>query len=147
MQPGKTTPTKKIKFLDTKVFIATLSIAVTLGLWNLFSNEAVQAEKVSPTAVVNVPPQTPANAAQGYPPLPTLVPLAEISTQQLADGQTTNQGQESDQTNGLRAVAVPTLTIVQKSKPVFEQSGGVTVISVRGGGGGGSVTTTRSSGK
>lgn len=144
MQPVKGTPNKKIKFMDTKVFIATLSIAVTLGLWNVFSTEAAQADKVSPAVVDNVPAQPPANAAQGFPPLPTLVPLADVSAQQIPAGQTDIQTQGSVQSGGLRAVAVPTVTIIQKSIPVFDQ-GGVTTVVSGGGGRKSSTTKTRSS--
>jgi hypothetical protein len=148
-QPTRTTPSpKKPKFMDTKVLIAALSLAVTLGLWNILSNQAVQAEKAVPTQAVNLPPQPPANAAQGFPPLPTLIPLVNVTggqanPQQAAAGAAAPQG--GSQATQLRSVDAPSLVIQQKGKPRIDQE-----VLVSGGGGGGSsgpsaVTSTRSS--
>ncbi len=163
MQPVQNTrssPHKKTRFLDTKIFIASLAVAVTVGLWNLLSNNAVQAEKVAPTPVVAPPPQPSSGEAQGltFPPLPTLVPLVNAPAQQPAVQQAAGSGQApqtqvNSQPGALRSVTAPDQTIVQKSKPVFDQA----VVTISGGGGGRSaggggsapapVTTTSSSKK
>jgi hypothetical protein len=150
MQPTRNTPNKKVKFLDMKVFIATLAFAIAVGLWNLLSNNAVQADKAAPPAVVTLPPQTPAGEAQGFPPLPTLVPLIDVSSSQPVSAPQTSQLQAGVQTGSLRSVTAPDQTIVQKVKPQFDQA--VVTISGGGGGGGGSsrpapVTSTSSSHK
>ncbi len=137
MQPTRNIPNKKIKFLDTKIFIASLAVASTIGLWNLLSNNAVQADKLSPTPIVTLPPQPPAYDAQGVPPLPTLIPLVEGPLPQAAGSAQPAQlqVQQNAQIGSLRSVTAPDQTIVQKSKPVFEQ-GVVTIVNGGGGGGG-----------
>jgi hypothetical protein len=144
----RNTPQKGPKFLDTKVFIATLSIAVTVGMWNLFSNDALLAAKANANPDQS-PSQPPADNGQDFPPLPTLVPLTHVSAVQTQGSavSNTNTIPNNAQPVGLRSVAAPDQVIVQKVKPVFEQ-GGITSSS---GGGGSSrpsaVTTTKSSRK
>jgi len=145
MQPTRNTPNKKAKFVDTKIFIASLSVAVTIGLWNLLANNAVQAEKAAPTVVETQPTQTNAVEAQGFPPLPTLVPLVDLSLPQSGSSSVMNQTQPNLQPNALRSVTAPDQVIVQKVKPVIDQP----VVTISNGGGhsskSGSVTTTSSS--
>ncbi len=152
MQPTRNAPNKKAKFIDTKIFIASLGVAVTVGLWNLLSNNAVQANKPSQTVVATQPAQTNAVDAQGFPPLPTLVPLIDISSPRLSGSSQANQTQAIPQVNSLRSVTAPDQVIVQKVKPVIDQP----VVTINGGGGhggggggssSGSVTTTSSSRK
>ncbi len=134
--PANTPQRKPVKFLDAKVMIATLAVAVTIGLWNLFSIDAVRAEKAVPPALQADPPVSTAGQAQDLPPLPTLVPL--VTLQELpAAGQAVPAGavQASPvpvQTGKLRAVAAPTVTIVQKNRPMVDAP----VVSSGGGGGG-----------
>jgi|WetSurMetagenome_2_1015567.scaffolds.fasta_scaffold80522_2 hypothetical protein len=130
--------THKAKFIEAKLFIAALTLGITLGFWNLFSNQAIQADRLSPTAVVSLPVQQPAVAGLGLPPLPTLVPLADSSSQSFAA-----QPQALEGNAPLRSVSLPTQVIVQKNMPVIDQA---VVISAGGGGGGSSaVATTHSS--
>jgi hypothetical protein len=142
MQTPHNNHNKGIKFLDTKVFIASLSIAVTVGLWNLFSNEAILAAKGKANPNQS-PSQPPANEGQDLPPLPTLIPLVNGSNLQGNGPAPVNQSQATI----LRSVAAPDQVIVQKVKPVIDQP--VLVVSGGGSGGGSSspvaVTTTRSS--
>jgi len=143
MQTQRSGQNKGPKYLDTKVLIASLSIAVTVGLWNLFSNEAVLAQKVEPNPESS-PPEAPAEG-QDLPPLPTLVPLLNLSSVQ---SQGSSSGIVAQQANpaqpvGLRSVTAPDQVIVQKVKPVFEEG----KIAPSGGGSSrrGAVTQTRSS--
>jgi len=132
MQSNRNKKSEKPKFVDTKMLIAALAVAVTFGFWNLFSNNAYSAEKSSPSVVVTLPPQPPSVAADNLPPLPTLVPLVDVTIPQVAPASDTlstqpgNQAPVSDngiaqpqQTTPLRVVGVPTLVVVQKQKPVF----------------------------
>jgi hypothetical protein len=144
MQPTRPSQKKPVKFLDAKVLIATLSLASTVGMWNMFSHSALKADqnKVDPTTTP--PPQPPAEGLDGLAPLPTLIPLVNVTTQQEVNTAQTAQ-QPAGQMPALRSVTAPTQVIVQKVKPVFDQPAAV----VSGGGGGGgssrSVTTTKSS--
>ena len=151
MQNTPNRPRKGAKFLDVKVFIAALALAVTIGLWNLISAGNLQAAKANPDPVTAPPPQANAQDAQGFGAIPTLVPLVEVDTTALTASQTnvSNTTASGNQpAPALRAVTAPSQTIVQKSKPVFGQS---QVVVVSGGGGssssGGSpaVATTKSS--
>ncbi len=160
VQNTSSTPKKKTKFMDTKIFIASLAVAVTIGLWNLLSNDAVQADKAAPTPIVAPPPQPPAGESQGFPPrsagpqdglpfppLPTLVPLMDAPAQQANGQQAAGavpapQAQGNPQSGALRSVTAPDQAIVQKSKPVFDQ-GVVTIVN--GGGGGRSASAGGSS--
>jgi hypothetical protein len=120
---------KKTKFFDIKILIAALAVAVTVGFWNLFSSSAFTSEKTSPSVVVTLPPQPPSVAADNLPPLPTLVPLVDVTIPQLAPGsQTINVSQPDNQapaaaqsqpSTQLRVVGIPTQVVVQKKKPVF----------------------------
>jgi hypothetical protein len=162
MPPSQNSPRKGIKFLDTKVFIAALSVAITVGFWNLFSNNAYQSVAAAPSAVTQpVPDNT--NNGQDYPPLPTLVPLVDVTIPVIVDtapiiplAQSNNmvvsqekQIQPKEKT-ALRAVAVPTQKIVQKG-PIMSQSVDTSSSSNGGGsssgGGKKSAATTKSSKK
>jgi len=148
MQPNRPTPRKGQKFLDAKVFIVTLSLAITIGLWNLFSNNAIQTVQSAPGDMAAESSQP--NAAAGSPPLPTLVPLLEVNVSERNSAAAAGQ---PGQSTALRAVAVPTVQIVQKHAPIVGQTGQSVQASDNGGGGGGGgggsqpapVTSTRSS--
>jgi len=133
MQSNPKNKPAKPKFIDIKLFIAALAVAVTIGFWNLLSNNAYAAEKSSPSVVVTLPPQPPSVAADNLPPLPTLVPLVDVTIPQVmlasdavnlsqpanpapAVDNAASQPQPSIQ---LRVVGIPTQVIVQKAKPVF----------------------------
>jgi len=142
MQPQRPGPRKGSKYLDTKLMIVTLSLAITIGLWNLFSNNAVQSVQSASSNAAEAA-QPPAEAGAGSPPLPTLVPLVEVEASAANAAAPAAVGQGTP----LRAVAIPTQQIVQKHKPIVGQP---VQASSGGGGGGGSsqpapVTTTRSS--
>jgi hypothetical protein len=157
MQNPKASPRKGVKFAEIKILIATLSVAVMLGIWNLLSNEAVQAEKIVPTPVVSPPGANQGTDTLANSPLPTVVPLVDVSivTSVAAVQQPVSNQPARQSVLPLRAVAVPTTVIVQKFKPVVEQqvqvisSGGGGGTSASSGGGGGSasapVTSTHSS--
>ena len=131
MQSNHNSKKDKPKFIDAKILIAALAVAVTIGFWNLFSNNAFAAEISSPSVVVTLPPQPPSVAADNLPPLPTLVPLVEVTIPQVAQGsEAVNVSQPGNQTpinnnaagqlaSPLRVVGIPTQVIVQKNKPVF----------------------------
>lgn len=146
MPPIKTGTRKKAKYLDLKLLIASLALAVTIGIWNLLSYNAVLAEK----AAAEPPAQPdPNNMNQPAEALPTLVPLVEISiptqTAPLSPIKSSPQGLGPNQP--LREVSAPTQVVVQKIKPLIQQQ---VQVSLAGGGGGvGSapkpVTTTSSS--
>lgn len=141
MQPQRPALRKGSKYLDTKLMIVTLSLAITIGLWNLFSSNEVQNVQSASGAAAEAA-QPPSEAGAGSPPLPTLVPLVEVDTSTANAGVPAAVGQSAP----LRAVAIPTQQIVQKHKPIIGQP----VQASSGGGGGGSsqpapVTTTRSS--
>lgn len=132
---------KPVKFLDVKVLLATASLAVTMGLWTLFSRDGLQAVQAGPSPE-STPPPDQANTLD-LPPLPTLVPLAGAPAQ----GQPSAAAQPGAAPQGaglaqpLREVsAEENPVIIQKIKPVVD-------LAVPSGGGGGSqpVTSTRSS--
>ncbi len=136
---------KGIKFLDAKVLIATLSLAITIGLWNLFSIDAVKAEQIDPPALASDLPDGAASQSQELPPLPTIVPLVEL--QELpapAINAPVSQAQANPAlaapTGKLRSVAAPPVTIVQKNKPLVDAP----VVGGGGGGGGGGQSSRRS---
>ena len=151
MQAKRPTPRKSAKFMDIKIFIAALTLAVTLGFWNLFSGNAYRTDQAAvPSAVTTPPPQPPSGVAEDLPPLPTLVPLAAVEqpATALAGKIEPANVQAPVQAAPLRSVAVPTVVIVQKNAPVIDSA---QVASSGGGGGGGGkskgVTSTRSSRK
>ena len=108
------------KLLDAKVFIAALAILVTLGFWNLFSNPNLLAVKTVTPQVQDPPTQQKSNDGQGFPPLPTLSPLVEVTIDQPVKAASGNGPQPAGQAAPLRAVTAPDQTIVQKVKPVVE---------------------------
>jgi hypothetical protein len=160
MPPSQNSPRKGIKFLDTKVFIAALSVAITIGLWNLFSNNAYKPVVDPPSAVTQPLPDN--NNGQDYPPLPTLVPLLDVTIPVAVDtvpivpqAQSNNlivsqeQPAQPKAKTSLRAVAVPTQVIVQKG-PIMSQVVEPSNSSGGGGSSGGgkkSAATTKSSKK
>jgi hypothetical protein len=118
----------KPKLIDIKLLIAVLAVAVTVGFWNLLSNDAYSAEKSSPSVVVTLPPQPPSVAADNLPPLPTLVPLVDVTIPQVIPASdAVNLSQPASQapaaqpqsSTQLKVVGIPTQVIVQKKKPVF----------------------------
>jgi hypothetical protein len=133
MQNNHHNKSEKPRFVDTKILITALAVAVTIGFWNLFSNNAYSAEKTSPSVIVTLPPQPPSVAADNLPPLPTLVPLVDVTISQVAPAsEAVNVSQSESQVPGtdnaaakpqpgtpLRVVGIPTLAIVQQKKPVF----------------------------
>ena len=142
MPPSRPTARKPAKFLDAKIFIVTLSLAITIGFWNLFSNNAIQSAQSAPGDAAAESAQPPAYVSAGGPPLPTLVPLLDVPA---ADLQAASAAAPAlvGQGTPLRAVAVPTQQIVQKHNPIIGQP-----VQASSGGGGGSsapVTQTRSS--
>ncbi len=143
MQTPRNTPKKGIKFLDAKVFIAASSIAVTVGLWNVFSHGALLDQIASQKPVQAAPADPSVAAGQGLPPLPTLVPLINVTAAQGSQAAALPAGQSQPNTSNLRSVTAPDQVIVQKVKPVFEQTGGVVVIGGGGGGGGGGSSAPR----
>ena len=141
MQATPRPPTRKApKFLDAKMMIAALSAVVTVGFWNLFASQAAQAqdspEALAPEALEESAPSE--EQAGGLPPVPTLVPVMDLSNSVPAAAQ-------SGQAAPLRSVAQPTVVVVQKNKPLIDAPAQVVV---NGGGGGRSsrpAATTRSS--
>lgn len=133
MKPANSPNRKGIKFLEPKILIATLALAVTLGLWNLLASELYESEKPAPPAFISGAPAE----NQDLPPLATLVPVV------ITDGQPGAAAQPAaQQPGGLRSVAAPTVTIVQKNIPLIDAP------AAPGSGGGGtsrSVSRTRSS--
>ena len=133
MQPSHNAPRKGPKFLDTKVLIAALAVAITVGFWNLFSNNAFQSVIAAPAAAVTLPVQPAAGEGQDFPPLPTLVPLIDVTTPITVNTRPITQAQSSNQMvsqvdpaqpkskTALRAVIAPTQIIIQKG-PVMQQS-------------------------
>jgi hypothetical protein len=133
MQSNRNNKTGKPKFIDVKMLIAALAVAITVGFWNLASNDAYTAEKSSPSVVITLPPQTPSVAADNLPPLPTLVPLVDVTIPQInpvteavnvskPDNQApaaNNTAAQPQPTTSLRVVGIPTLVITQNQKPVF----------------------------
>lgn len=72
---SKTKPNRK-SISEVKILITTLSIGVTLGFWNLFSNQA----NPSATAAAAASNNDPAPSVQvNLPPLPTLIPESNHS--------------------------------------------------------------------
>ena len=150
MQPTRPTPRKGAKFLDAKILIVTLSLAITIGFWNLFSNHAIQSAQSASGDNSAESAQPPANVSAGGPPLPTLVPLVDVTIPDT-NGAMAAPVQGGVQAAPLRAVAVPTLEIVQKHNPIVGQAVQASSGNNGGGGGGGGgggqppVTSTHSS--
>jgi hypothetical protein len=152
MQNPRANPRKGTKFPEVKLLIATVSLAVVIGVWNLLSNQAVEAEK-APPAPVEAPPLAGSTAdLSGQPPIPTLVPLVDLSSliQASAAGQpvpVVSSLPSNKPAAALRSVTIPTqTTIIQKNKPVIEQQVQVIVSGGGGGGGGGSSPSVGSGG-
>jgi hypothetical protein len=136
---GSVKPRKPVKLLDTKVLIVTLSTAITIGMWNVFSHNALEIEKTQANAL---PPQDPVNSeTQDMAPLPTLVPLLDASARNANPGTVVQQDQVAQPTS-LRSVNAPSQVVVQKVKPIVESG----ITNTTGGGGGKDpVARTRSS--
>jgi hypothetical protein len=161
LQPTHNTPRRGPKFLDTKVFIAALAVAITVGFWTLFSNNAFQPVEAAPSAAITQPVQPETGEGQDFPPLPTLVPLIDVTLPVTVNAEPVTQVKSSNQAvsqenptqpnakTSLRAVTAPTQVIIQKG-PIVQQS--VDTVSSSNGGsnsGGGkkSSATTKSSKK
>ncbi len=137
MQANPKNKPGKPKFIDIKILIAALAVAVTVGFWNLLSSNAYSAEKSSPSVVITLPPQSPSVAADNLPPLPTLVPLVDVTIPQAGlASDAVNLSQPGSQapvvdnpagqlqpSSQLRVVGVPTQVIIQKAKPVIWRYG------------------------
>jgi hypothetical protein len=141
MQTTGAAKRKPIKFLDTKVLLATSSLAVTLGLWTLFSRDGLRAELTPPAPESSSPDQA---DALDLPPLPTLAPLVELPGP--AAGQAAFQPADAPQPApglALRSVsAQESPVVVQKFKPIVD----LAMPAADGGGDDtGSVASTRSS--
>jgi hypothetical protein len=133
MQANPKNKPEKPKFIDIKMLIAALAVAVTIGFWNLLSSNAYSDEKSSPSVVVTLPPQPPSVAADNLPPLPTLVPLVDVTIPQVMPASDAvnlsqpansapavdNAAAQPQPSTQLRVVGIPTQVIVQKAKPVF----------------------------
>jgi len=148
MQNRRASQSKPIKFLDTKMLLATTSVAVTLGLWNMFSHDALKVEFAAPP-IEDEPPQD--TASSDMPPLPTLVPLVSLSeTSNQAAAAPANSAVVSENPSAdlpLRSVSAPdSPAVVQKYKPIVDSPVYASEGKKSNGGGGSSaVTSTRSS--
>ncbi|HMD90251.1 MAG TPA: hypothetical protein VKF38_13900 [Anaerolineaceae bacterium] len=147
MQTPNRTPRRKApRFLGVKILILSIAGAITIGFWNLLSNNAFVA--TTPPAVVTLSAQPPANVAQDLPPIPTIVPLINIQAP-LTSGETMPSDQPHtaavNQSLPLRVLVAPTIVIVQKSKPVIGAQ--VSNTASNSGGGGGSSSKSNSSTK
>ena len=134
MQASRNNKHKAPKFLEVKLFIATMTIAVTMGLWNLLSNNAIQINKLTGDAAAAIPAQPPTGLVLDLPPMPTLVPVINIEmpkTSALVPADPVQPANNTAQTTQLRSVAIPTQTIIQQNAPVVQSS----VVIVSGGSG------------
>jgi flagellar basal body-associated protein FliL len=124
---------KTPKILDIKILITTIAVAVMVVFWNLFSNNAYAADKQSPDVVITLPPQTPAVAADILPPLPTIVPIVDVTlakvgsaakevSQPVKQDAQANNIQPTQQATPLRVVGIPTMVIKQKFAPVVNSA-------------------------
>jgi hypothetical protein len=137
MQPSRSqSPRKGPKFLDVKLLIAAIALAVTLGLWNLLSSNAAQVDTAAQVAAA--PPPTTTDIPQDLPPLPTLVALMPISSLQASKSAPAPQADAASPTAELRVVTASTQAIVQKFTPVIDQPASVASSGSKGGGGGSS---------
>lgn len=76
-----------------KYFIVTLSVAITFGLWGLFSIVALKEKAVTATRRTSVSIPAPSGIGLDLPPIPTLVPYDGIERQRagLTDAAPTPQ--------------------------------------------------------
>lgn len=143
MQTSRPSQRKAVKFLDAKIFIAAMSVAVTAGLWNLFSVNAVQADQAIMDTDSGPPPEPPLIESQDLHALPTLVPLVKVEIPQ--PGSLTAAPRSPASNSSLRSVTAPTPVVVQKFKPMIDQPQPVVVDNGRSGKSTKSVTRTRTS--
>ncbi len=140
---------KGSKFLDVKLFIAALALAVTIGLWNLISTSSFLDTQKKSDPQTAPPPQASGQDGQGFGAIPTLVPLVEVDASAVSavssNSSPVSNNTASQPAAALRSVTAPEQTIVQKSKITVDQQAQVVVVGSSGGGGGGAVATTRSS--
>lgn len=143
MPPANLRRRKTLKFLDIKVLISTLSVAVIIGLWNLFANNGFAIAKAAPK-VIGAPSPEPLPGSSGdLPPLPTITPLLVISSLPADSAAVSSNSPAIGQAPAaLREVTAPTQVIVQKFKPIVAQQVGSGSIT---GGSASPVTVTRSS--
>ena len=135
---NRTARRKRPGLLGIKALIFTFSGAITIGFWYLLSNNAFVA--TTPPAAVALSAQPPANVAQDPPPLPTIVPLLQVSTSQ--SGFETKpisapQTAAVSQAIPLRVVTAPSIVVVQKFKPVIGDQPAAPARTSSGAGGGG----------
>lgn len=134
--PTRTPRRKAFRFLGVKFLILAISGAITIGFWNLLSNNAFIA--ATPPAVVTLSAQPPANVAQDLPPIPTIVPLIKLPLPQPSAKtvpEALPQAAPVNQAVPLRVVAAPTIVVVQKSKPSIGAQVSNTASNSSGGGG------------
>jgi hypothetical protein len=146
--PIRTPRRKAFRFLGVKSLILAISGAITIGFWNLLSNNAFIA--TTPPAVVTLPAQPPANVAQDLPPIPTIVPLIKLPLPQTSAETIPAdlpQAVPVNQAVPLRVVAAPTIVVVQKSKPAIGAQVSNTTSNLSGSGGGSKSSKPKSSTK
>lgn len=93
---SKTKPNRK-SLSEVKILITTLSIGITLGFWNLFSNQASPAATAAAAASSSDP--APAVVVD-LPPLPTLIP-------ELANSGNTTANSSNNSNPNLNVPAAP----------------------------------------
>jgi hypothetical protein len=142
--PGRSNLRKGSKFLEAKVLIVSLSLAVTFGFWSIFSNQDLKKTESKPPD-----PEDPAQQVNGQVllPLPTLSTLVQVKTGAAAQQTSVENAQQAAP---LRSVSAPEQKIVQKGVPVVEIPQPVVIVESSGGGSNSAaapapVTTTRSS--
>jgi len=89
------TKTKRKSLSEVKILITTLSIGITLGFWNVFSNQANPSQTTAAAASNNDPAPS---VMINLPPLPTLIP------EQSGSG---NASTGSNNSSTLKAPAAP----------------------------------------
>ncbi len=143
---------KGVKFLDAKVLIAALSLVVTLGFWNLFSNQDLfDLKKNAPESKdPALQPQT--VDISSLPALPTLAPLVDVkagTVQQNTAQKSAPQAGQPAATAPLRSVTAPDQKIVQNGAPIVDMGQPAVVVQSGGGSRSGAapapITTTKSS--
>jgi hypothetical protein len=133
MAQNRPNPRKGVKFLDTKVLIAALSLAVTLGFWNLFSNQTIQNIKKSSAENQDAAQQPQTVEQSSFPPLPTISALVDVKTETIQQVTAQNAQQPAAGSAPLRAVTAPEQKIVQKGAPVVDMGQPVVVVDSGGG--------------
>jgi uncharacterized membrane protein YgcG len=115
-------PVVTVKFL-----ILTVVLAITIGLWGFFSRQSREEGVLPATKVVISSTQIPSGIGLDLPPIPTLVPLENVSNNTMNGGQVPPSDLKPN--SGLRQIVIPTVVKGAPQKPI--------VVRVGGGGGGG----------